>query len=115
MKGSKALNRKGFLNLLAKSKNAKRWKLLAQWADKKDLIAVSECIGNVLMGNVKLSPQQLRRLRRHRRSLRVLAKKTGSLTDKRHAIIQHGGILPMLIPAALGVLGPLVGSLFGGR
>lgn len=115
MRGSKALQRKDFLQLLAASKNAKRRKLLAQWADKNDLLAVSECIGNVLQGNVKLTPQQLNKLRRHKKSLRILARKSAKLADKRRAITQHGGILPMLIPAALSILGPLVGQLFGGR
>ena len=114
MKGSKALHRKDFLGLLAQSKNAKRRRLLAEWADKNDLLAVSECIGNVLMGNVKLTPQQIKRLRRHKRSLRILAKKTGSLTEKWRMIAQHGGFLPFLIPTILkAIAGPLLGSLLG--
>ena len=114
MKGSKALNRKDFLELLARSKNSKRRKLLAQWADKNDLLAVAECIGNLLRGNVKLTPQQLKKLRRHRNSLRILAKKTGTLTEKRHAIGQRGGFLPFILPTILKTLaGPLIGTLLG--
>ena len=66
MKHSKALHRQDFLDLLARSKNSKRRRLLAQWAEKNDLMAVSEIIGNILKGNVKLTPQQLNKLRSHK-------------------------------------------------
>ena len=39
-----------------------RRKLLAQWAGKTDLLAVSECISNILKGKVKLTPQQLKKV-----------------------------------------------------
>lgn len=119
MKKSKALDRKDFLQLLARSKNSKRRKLLVQWADKTDLLAVSECIGNLLKGNVKLTPAQFKRLRRHRKSLRLLANKNGTLTEKRRTIVQSGGFLPMILPSILSgiakIAGPVIGTILGGQ
>ena len=108
MKPSKALARKDYLELLARSKNAKRRKLLAQWADKKDLMAVSECIGNTLNGNVKLSSQLMKKLQRHKKSLRLLAKKNASQSEKKRIISQRGGFLPFLLPTILGALSKVV-------
>ena len=82
--------------MLACSKNSMRRKLLAQWAGKTDLLAVSECISNILKGKVKLTPQQLKKLRRYRRSIHLLAKKTGTDTEKRRVITQHGGFFNFL-------------------
>lgn len=122
MKGSRTLDRKDFLELLARSRNSKRRKLLAQWADKHDLLAVSEVLLNVLRGNVKLTPEQIKRLRRHRKSLRILAKKTASIAEKRRMISQHGGFLPFVLPTILGsvakiaapaILGSILKKTFG--
>lgn len=108
MKESKALQRKDFLELLARSKTAKRRKLLAQWADKNDLMAVSECIENVLKGNVRLTPLQIKKLRRHKKSLRLLAKKNAAISAKKRAIVQNGGFLPFLLPGIVGALAKTV-------
>lgn len=103
MKRSKALSRRDFLELLARSKNAKRRKLLANWADKEDILAVSECAANTLSGNVHLKPETLRRLKRHKNALRSLARKNTSLREKRRTIMK-GGFLSMILPAVLGTL-----------
>ena len=88
MKGSKRMD---FLGMLMRSKTTKRRKLLAQWADKNDLMAISEFIRKILRGDVKLTPAQLKKIKQHKKSLRILAKKTGPLSEKRKAITQHGG------------------------
>ena len=53
--------------------------------------------------NVPLKPTQLRRLRRERSNVRVLASKKTSLKKKRR-ILQKGGFLGALLPPVLGSL-----------
>lgn len=90
--GCKAsFDKNAFLNMLARSRTSKRRKLLAQWASKKEFLAVSKCVRNILKGNVKFNPHQLKTLRQHNKSLRILAKKTGALSEKRRVIAQSGG------------------------
>ena len=64
---------------------------------------VCECAKNVVKRNVQLKPGQLRKLRRHRRSLRELALKRTSLKKKRQ-ILQRGGFLHILLPPLIGFL-----------
>ena len=68
---------------------------------------VSECAKNIIKGNVPLNPAQLRRLRRERSNVRVLALKKTSLKKKRR-VLQKGGFLGALLPPVLGVLGSLL-------
>ena len=79
----KTIQRKDFLSLLAKSNNKKRRKLIADWAEKKDMDALGEVSLNTLRGNVKLSPSLLRKLKRHRKAIRMLASKKVKLCQKK--------------------------------
>lgn len=71
------------------------------------LDCLAEIAYNVLKGNVKLTPQQHRRLRPHRQPLRTLASKRASRKSKTRAI-QKGGFLAALIPTIVGALGALL-------
>ena len=75
--------------------------------DKQFIDCVSECAKKVLKGNVPLKPTQLRRLRRDRSNMRVLASKKTSL-KKKGRIMQKGGFIGALLPPVLGVLGSLL-------
>jgi len=75
--------------------------------DREFIDCVSECAKNVIKGNVPLKPTQLRRLRRERSNVRVLASKKTSLKKKRR-ILQKGGFLGALLPPFLGVLSSLL-------
>lgn len=105
---SKALARRDFLQLLARSKTAKKRKLLAEWAEKADLDAVSECLNNVLRGTVRLKPHQMQGLRYHKNALRSLARKRTSLKEKRRTIHMKGGFLGAVLPLALTALTGLI-------
>lgn len=104
----KAASRRDFLNLLAESKTPKKRKLLADWANKNDIDALSEISLNTLKGNVKLSPQMYKKLKRYKTALRTLASKKASLKKRKSVVKQQGGFLPMLIPAALSVMSSIV-------
>lgn len=70
--------------------------------------AICECTLNVLKGNVPLSPYQKRSLSKYKTTLRKIVTKKGSLFNKKKLIVQHGGFLNILIPAALTVLTGLI-------
>ena len=70
--------------------------------------AICECTLNVLKGNVPLSTYQKKSLRKYKATLRKIGTKKGSLFHKKKLIIQSGGFLNILIPAALSVLTGLI-------
>jgi len=75
-----------------------------------DLIkCICDCTLNVLKGNVRVSPKQKSKLKRHKKALRDLAKKKVSLKRKRQ-IIQNGSFLAPLLSAVI----PAIASLLTG-
>jgi len=74
----------------------------------KDLVtSISECILNVLNGDVKLAGCNTRKLRKHKVTLRNLADKRVSLSTKKMLIVQRSGFLLPLLSADL----PAIASL----
>lgn len=71
--------------------------------------ALREVAHNVLKGNVKLSKGQFKKLSKHKKTVRELAKKRLPLKVKK-ALHQKGGFLPALL---LPVLGSLASALLG--
>jgi hypothetical protein len=76
------------------------------------IIKVCECIKNVLNANLKIKPSHLRKLSRHKHTLRALALKNTSLT-RRKKLLQKGGFLSLLLPAIIPAIASLLGGLFG--
>lgn len=72
---------------------------------------VCECIKNVLNANLKLKPSHLRKLSRHKQTLRALALKKTSLV-RRKKLLQTGGFLSLLIPALIPAITSLLSGLF---
>lgn len=110
----KTVARRDFLNLLAKSNTPRRRRLLTEWADKADMDALSEISFNTLKGNIKLSPQMHKKLKRYRGAIRTLASKKSSLSKKKSVVKQHGGFMSSLIPLALAAVTSLVPELIKG-
>ena len=69
---------------------------------------ISDCVLNVLNGNIPVSEEEKERLRRYRKSLRESVKKKTS-DEKRKHLIQEGGFLGALIPILAGLLDELFG------
>jgi len=70
--------------------------------------AICECSLNVLKGNVPLTKHQKTCLKKHKSTLRRLADKKSPLYTKRKLIVQKGGFLGVLIPAAISAISGLV-------
>ena len=67
-----------------------------------------ECILNVLEGRVKISEEELKKLKPYKNLFRKLLKRRLPINKKKDLIIQHGGFLGTLIPIILGALPELI-------
>ena len=98
------------LKLLAKS-SPKRRKTLLQAGGSDVIYSLCECCKNVLDGNVKLTLSQKKRLGKYKKPMRQLADRRVKLAAKQRILTQQGGFIGPL----LGILGPVLGGLLGGR
>jgi len=69
---------------------------------------ISECILNILNGNLKLTDCSKRKLRKHKTVLRKVADKKVSASVKKRLINQRGGFLLPLLSAVLPTLANLL-------
>ena len=103
MNQPKALKKADFLTLLARTKSTKRRKALIDIADRDEILAISECIKNTLMGKVPLSTLQKSKLKSSKLILRKLVGKT-SHKGKKEILKKKGGFLGLLLGAAMTAL-----------
>jgi hypothetical protein len=97
----------GFLRQLKQASERKRRRLIL--ATKPDhLKCITECAHNILCGNVRITNGQKKKLKRHAKYIRLLAKKHFSLPKKKRLLVQRGGFLPALIAPILGIVGSLL-------
>jgi hypothetical protein len=77
----------------------------------RDLVnCISECVLNVLNGNIALTGCDSRKLRKHKLALRKLVDKQVSLQGKKRIIVQSGGFLLPLLAAVLPTLASLIAA-----
>ena len=76
-------------------------------ADHQLIRAVSECCKNIIAGNVKLTEEEFKRLKRYHKQIKALSLKSTS-TKKKKEFIQKGGFLPALIAPLIGLLGSVI-------
>lgn len=95
------------LQLIHSCPRALRKQLLKK-LPSKIIKTICECSLNVLKGNIPISRYQKNQLGKHKTLLRKLATKKGSLYQKKRLIIQKGGFLNILIPAAVSALTSLI-------
>lgn len=93
------------LELLTKVNGKSRKKIL-KCCSLELIEAIAECIFNVLQKNIRLEKSRIKKLRKHKTTLRRLVKPEHMLSKKRNEIIQSGGsFLPL-------ILAPVVSYLF---
>lgn len=98
------------LRYLKKVKKQRRSSVLK--SAKKDLIlCICDCANNILRGNVRLKERDRKALRRHKKSLRLLATQRTGLEKKRKFLVQKGGFLPLLLAPIISAAGSLLGGL----
>lgn len=93
------------LQILATAAPSTRKKILKA-AGYKLVKAIVESVCNVLVGNVKLAPQRVKKLRKHKSTLRKIhSKKSKKWTHKKSIIVQSGGsFLPLLLTPVISYL-----------
>ena len=107
-----AIKHKEYLTLLSKSKNTSRRKNLIEAGNNSEIRAITECLRNLIEGNVPINKGQLSLLKRYKSVLRSLASKCQPIKSKKKILKQKGGFLAALLPIALSALGGLVGGIF---
>lgn len=95
------------LELIKTCPSALRKQLLKK-LPPRSVKAICECSLNLLKGNIPVSSKQKKSLSKYKTTLRKIGTKMGSLFHKKKLIIQRGGFLNILIPAALSVLTGLI-------
>lgn len=91
------------LELLTKV-NAQSRKKILRHCDSELTEAIIECVFNVLKKNIQLKPNQIKKLRRHKNTLRQIIHPKKKL-NKRKIIIQSGGsFLPLLLTPVVSYL-----------
>ena len=99
---SQVLQRQDYFALLTKhGQNAKKRKVLTEMATKNDLDAIREVCINLLRGNIPMSLAIQKKLKKHKKALRLLAQKRGTAKEKRKLVHQKGGFLHFLLPLAV--------------
>ena len=72
---------------------------------------VCECALNLLKGNISITKRQKNKLIPYKRVLRRLGEKKVPLFKKRRFLVQKGGFLSVLIPAAISVLSTFINGI----
>ena len=75
------------------------------------ILALTEVIHDVLVGTVKLTPTEIKRLHKYHRTLIQITERSTPLKKKKALITQHGGFLLTLLPPALAVLSAIISQL----
>ena len=83
-------------------------------ADKDLIEVICHCIFNLLNGNINLSESDKNRLSLYKLTLRKLVEKS-SVGEKKKILIQNGGFLQFLIPAAITGISSIISSLISSR
>jgi len=96
--------------LLLKTAEPKLRKAIISYCNKELVNSISECILNVLNGNVKLAGCNTRKFLQHRVTLRKVADKRVPLSTKKRHIIQRGGFLRPLLSDVLPAIASLIVS-----
>ena len=76
--------------------------------NKKLVICISECILNVLNGNINLTVCDTRKLQNHKAALRKISDRPEPLSKKKKLIVNGGGFLLPLLSAITPTLASLI-------
>ena len=103
-------NNVDYLKVLHKSNNKIRSAIL-QNANKELLLCICECVENILNGNVRITPNQRKQLKKYVTVLRKIRDKGTKLGEKKTILVQKGGFLgALLAPIITALAGTVLGS-----
>ena len=101
-------NQQDLLKALAHCKIKIRTAILKN-ADKDLVDAICQCVFNLLSGNINMSSSEKEKLVKYKISLRKLVQKS-TLKQKKKILVQKGGFLQYLIPAAIEGISSIISS-----
>jgi hypothetical protein len=78
-------------------------------ADKSLIDSICQIVYNVLHGHIQLDDEVKTKLQKYKKTLRKLVEKN-SLEKKKKIIIQNGGWLQFILPAAITAIGQIISS-----
>lgn len=83
---------------LVQSAKPKLRKSILSNCDQDLIRTILECVQNTLLGNIRLTPSEVKNLKKFKSVLRKLLNSPGNLEQKRNLIVQNGGsFLPVLL------------------
>jgi len=91
-----------------KTADPKLRKAVISNCNKELLNCISECVLNVLNGNIKLPYCVTRKLQKRKAAFRKVSDRRVPLSKKKNLIVQHGGFLLPLLSAVLPTLPSLI-------
>jgi hypothetical protein len=105
------IDNQAYINLLDQAEPDQA-KQLIRTASSEQAHIVCEIIFNAITGVIPLTPKQLAGLKKHKKVLHRLAKKSLSTKKRKENLEQLGNGLPLIIPAAVSFLASFIPSLF---
>ena len=102
-----AKNNLDSLSVICNSSKKLRSAIIAS-SDKNVILAICECILNVLNGNIKLCDNDKEKLRNYKYTLRKIIT-TKQANKNKELLIQKGGnFLPLILPGAISLLTTII-------
>lgn len=101
---STAYAKRDYLTLIQKTKSPKKCKQLIEWADKEHIAALCECLLNVLIGNIKISPGIRKEMGKYKTLLRQVISKSISTKARKKLLKSKYRLLQKLLPYTLKAL-----------
>ena len=90
--------------------NSKIRKAILANADRELVDAICQCVFNLLSGNIQLNAAEKKNLTKYKNTLRKIVTQS-SFKDKKTILVQKGGFLQFLIPAAITGISQIISSL----
>jgi len=91
-----------------KTADPKLRKAIISKCNKKLVNCISECVLNMLNGNIQWPGCVIRKLQKHKAALRKVSERRVPLSKKKKLIVQRGGILLPQLIAVLPTLSSLI-------
>ena len=105
---TKLQKQKDLLKVLGECK-AKIRRAMLKNADKELIESICHCVYNLLKGNIILTTSEKQNLVKYKKVLREQVQKS-SVNHKKRILIQKGGFLEFLIPAAITGISSIISS-----
>ena len=102
---------KNILEYLGKCK-AKIRRAIPANADKELVDSICQFVFNMLSGNIDLNENEKRNLVKYKKTLRTIVGRS-TLKEKKKILVQQGGFLQFLIPAAITGISQILSSWIG--